>query len=135
MQDGEVTTDEFKKALQNHCVGKSYNDFPKAFKAFIDGFFRTVDIDGRNWKHADTYKVCLKEQLKPHQKTNDLLQLHSMFFFVYFGFLICWSLFLFETFFQFFRAFTRLSLLLLCYFAYFGFSSQISQIIFCLLKN
>jgi Ca2+-binding EF-hand superfamily protein len=45
-KDGEVTTDEFKKALQNHCVGKSYTDFPKAFKAFIDGFFRTVDVDG-----------------------------------------------------------------------------------------
>jgi hypothetical protein len=46
LQDGEVSVDEFKKALQNHCVGKSYADFPKAFKAFIDGFFRTVDVDG-----------------------------------------------------------------------------------------
>ena len=45
-QDGEVTVDEFKKAIQNNCTGKAYGDFPKAFKAFIEGLFRTVDIDG-----------------------------------------------------------------------------------------
>jgi len=45
-KDGEVTVDEFKKAIQNNCTGKAYGDFPKAFKAFIEGLFRTVDIDG-----------------------------------------------------------------------------------------
>ena len=45
-QDGEVTVDEFKKAIQNNCTGKAYGEFPKAFKAFIEGLFRTVDIDG-----------------------------------------------------------------------------------------
>jgi hypothetical protein len=76
-----VTTDEFKKALQNHCVGKSYNDFPKAFKAFIDGFFRTVDIDGRNRKHDDTHtQSVLLEQLKPHQKTKDNCALYVFSF-------------------------------------------------------
>ena len=46
LQDGEVSGDEFRKAIQNNCMGKSYNDLPKAFKAFIDGYFKTVDIDG-----------------------------------------------------------------------------------------
>ena len=45
-QDGEVTVDEFKKAIQKNCMGKTYGDFPKAFKSFIEGLFRTVDIDG-----------------------------------------------------------------------------------------
>lgn len=45
-KDGEVTAEEFKKAIQTNCVGKSYNDFPGAFKSFIDGYFRTVDVDG-----------------------------------------------------------------------------------------
>lgn len=56
-KDGEVTTDEFKKALQNHCVGKSYNDFPAAFKAFIDGFFRTVDVDGDGTVGISEYRL------------------------------------------------------------------------------
>lgn len=46
LQDGEVTTAEFKKAIQANCVGKAYTDFPSAFKMFIDGFFKTIDIDG-----------------------------------------------------------------------------------------
>ena len=41
-----MTVDEFKKAIQNNCTGKAYADFPKAFKAFIEGMFKTVDIDG-----------------------------------------------------------------------------------------
>merc|ERR1711884_975036 len=45
-KDGEVTVEEFKKAIQNNCTGKAYADFPKAFKAFIEGMFKTVDIDG-----------------------------------------------------------------------------------------
>jgi hypothetical protein len=46
IQDGEVSVEEFKKAIQTHCTGKMYMDFPTAFKAFIDGYFKTVDIDG-----------------------------------------------------------------------------------------
>jgi Ca2+-binding EF-hand superfamily protein len=45
-KDGEVSTDEFKKAIQTNCVGKAYADFPGAFKTFIAGFFRTIDVDG-----------------------------------------------------------------------------------------
>jgi Ca2+-binding EF-hand superfamily protein len=45
-KDGEVSAEEFKKAIQTNCVGKSYNDFPGALKAFVDVFFRTIDVDG-----------------------------------------------------------------------------------------
>jgi len=45
-KDGEVSVEEFKKAIQSNCTGKAYKDFPAAFKTFIDGYFRTVDVDG-----------------------------------------------------------------------------------------
>merc|ERR1711970_362398 len=35
-KNGEVDVDEFKQAVMKHCVGKSYAQFPKAFKAFIE---------------------------------------------------------------------------------------------------
>merc|ERR1712156_918802 len=45
-KDGEVSTDEFMKAIQTNCVGKSFNDFPNAFKTFISGAFQAIDVDG-----------------------------------------------------------------------------------------
>merc|ERR1711922_49135 len=45
-KDGEVSTDEFMKAIQTNCVGKSFNDFPNAFKIFISGAFQAIDVDG-----------------------------------------------------------------------------------------
>lgn len=56
-KDGEVTTDEFKKAIQANCVGKGYKDFPGAFKSFIDGFFKTIDVDGDGTVGIDEYRV------------------------------------------------------------------------------
>ena len=38
--------DEFKKGISVSCKGKTYKDFPEAFKFFIDSSFRTIDIDG-----------------------------------------------------------------------------------------
>lgn len=43
--DGIVTVDEFKKAVQNSCIGKRYDDFPQAMKAFIETNFRMIDIN------------------------------------------------------------------------------------------
>ena len=34
------------KAIEKHCGGKVYADFPVAFKAFITGLFKSVDVDG-----------------------------------------------------------------------------------------
>lgn len=45
-KDGEVSTEEFKKGIEVSCKGKSYNEFPTAFKFFIDSCFRTIDVDG-----------------------------------------------------------------------------------------
>lgn len=53
LQDGEVSADEFKKAIQTNCVGKSYADFPGALKSFVDTIFRSIDVDGNflPWKN------------------------------------------------------------------------------------
>lgn len=45
-QDGVVTIEEFKRAVQNSCVGRSYNDFPQAMKMFIDSHFKILDMNG-----------------------------------------------------------------------------------------
>jgi len=45
-KDGEVSVEEFKKGIDLSCKGKSYNDFPSAFKYFISSQFRTIDVDG-----------------------------------------------------------------------------------------
>jgi len=45
-KNGEVDVDEFKKAVQDHCVGKDYGSFPPAFKCFIENQFKSIDIDG-----------------------------------------------------------------------------------------
>merc|ERR1711993_11993 len=41
-KDGEVSTDEFIKAIQSNCVGKSYVDFPPAFKSFVTSVFKSI---------------------------------------------------------------------------------------------
>merc|ERR1712121_125671 len=45
-KDGEVDTEEFKKAVQANCHGKAFSDMPGAFKAFVDVYFKTIDVDG-----------------------------------------------------------------------------------------
>ena len=46
IQDGQVSVDEFKSAVKNACVGKPFDDFPSALKAFISSHFSTVDVNG-----------------------------------------------------------------------------------------
>merc|ERR1711862_201748 len=45
-KDNEVGAEEFKKAVQTNCQGKAFADMPAAFKAFVDTYFRTIDVDG-----------------------------------------------------------------------------------------
>jgi len=45
-KDGEVSADEFIKAIEKNCENKSFAEFPPAFKAFITGVFRSIDVDG-----------------------------------------------------------------------------------------
>ncbi|MCI2449243.1 EF-hand domain-containing protein, partial [Listeria monocytogenes] len=56
-KDGEVTVDEFKKAVQNLCVGKKYDEFPSCFKTVISRLFRTVDINGDGLVGVDEYRL------------------------------------------------------------------------------
>ena len=42
--------EEFKKAVQTNCQGKAFADMPSAFKAFVDTYFRTIDVDGTSSK-------------------------------------------------------------------------------------
>lgn len=46
LQDGQVTVDEFKQAIQKHCQGKNWADLPRAFKTFISSTFKTIDVNG-----------------------------------------------------------------------------------------
>lgn len=47
-QDGQVTVDEFKQAIQKNCNGKGYSAFPTAFKVFISNMFKTIDVNGES---------------------------------------------------------------------------------------
>ena len=46
-QDLEVSVEEFKSAVGQVCLGKTYADFPLGFKRFIDSSYLTVDVDGK----------------------------------------------------------------------------------------
>jgi len=46
-QDDQVTVDEFKQAIQNNCHGKTFTNFPTAFKTFISTMFKTIDVNGK----------------------------------------------------------------------------------------
>jgi len=56
-KDGEVTVEEFKKAVQTHCQGKGYGDFPNAFKTFIGNQFKTIDVNGDGIVGLDEYRL------------------------------------------------------------------------------
>jgi len=56
-KDGEVSVDEFKKGIEMSCKGKTYTDFPGAFKAFIDQLFKSIDVDGDGSVGLTEYRV------------------------------------------------------------------------------
>merc|ERR1719410_3217168 len=45
-KDGEVDAQEFADAVKKNCMGKAFADMPGAFKAFIDQYFKSIDVDG-----------------------------------------------------------------------------------------
>jgi len=55
-RDGKITTDEFKEAVRSTCVGKKYSEFPQAMKAFIDAFFKVIDINGDGVVGIEEYR-------------------------------------------------------------------------------
>jgi hypothetical protein len=56
LQDGKITTDEFKQAVQQCCMGRRYEDFPQAMKMFIDSNFKMVDLNDDGVIGADEYR-------------------------------------------------------------------------------
>jgi len=56
-KNGEVDVDEFKKAVQDNCVGKSYDSFPPMFRVFIENQFRSIDINGDGLIGVDEYRL------------------------------------------------------------------------------
>merc|ERR1712168_803219 len=56
-KDGEVSVEEFKQAVQTHCKGKKYDDFPAAFKVFIMNQFKTIDVNGDGLVGVDEYRL------------------------------------------------------------------------------
>jgi len=56
-KDGVVTTDEFKGAVKNACVGKKYAEFPQAMKMFIDSNFATIDINADGVVGVEEFRV------------------------------------------------------------------------------
>jgi len=55
-KNGEVDVDEFKKAVQDNCVGKDYASFPPAFKVFIENQFKSIDINGDGSVGLDEFR-------------------------------------------------------------------------------
>jgi len=55
-KNGEVDADEFKKAVQDNCVGKDYASFPPAFKVFIENQFKSIDINSDGSVGLDEYR-------------------------------------------------------------------------------
>ncbi|KAF5280831.1 hypothetical protein FQR65_LT14938 [Abscondita terminalis] len=56
LQDGKITVDEFKQAVQQCCLGKRYDDLPQAMKMFIDSSFKMVDMNDDGIIDADEYR-------------------------------------------------------------------------------
>jgi len=55
-KNGEVDSDEFKKAVADNCVGKDYASFPPAFKVFIENQFKAIDVDGDGTVNIEEYR-------------------------------------------------------------------------------
>lgn len=60
-KDGEVSDEEFKKALQKVCLGKSFAQFPAGFKAFISNQYCSVDVDGKSHQYSTPQNYSIFE--------------------------------------------------------------------------
>jgi len=56
-KDGEVSAEEFLKAIEANCGNKTYDQLPPAFKAFITGTFKSIDVDGDGTVGLTEYRV------------------------------------------------------------------------------
>merc|ERR1712029_846718 len=67
-KDGEVSTDEFKKAIKDNCMGKPYCEMPAASRQCIEGFFKTIDVDGDGSVSLDGLDAAYEKLLSDEDK-------------------------------------------------------------------
>ncbi|XP_013148329.1 PREDICTED: sarcoplasmic calcium-binding protein 1 isoform X1 [Papilio polytes] len=62
--DGIITVDEFKQAVMNCCVGRKYEDFPQAMRAFIESNFRMIDLNSDGVLALEEYRYdCVQRMV------------------------------------------------------------------------
>ncbi|CAG9788894.1 unnamed protein product [Diatraea saccharalis] len=70
--DGMITVEEFKQAVKNSCVGRKYEDFPQAMKAFIESNFRMIDINSDGVIGIEEYRYdCVQRMVLEDIKVID----------------------------------------------------------------
>ncbi|CAF4878652.1 unnamed protein product [Pieris macdunnoughi] len=70
--DGTVSVEEFKQAVKNTCVGKKYEDFPQAMKAFIETNFRMIDINADGLMGIEEFRYdCIQRMVVEDIKVID----------------------------------------------------------------
>jgi len=58
-KDQEVSVEEFKAAIKQHCSGKGFSEFPSAFRGFIANDFKTMDINGDGFVGIDEFRLSV----------------------------------------------------------------------------
>lgn len=72
LQDGMITVEEFKQAVKNSCVGRKYEEFPQAMKAFIESNFRMIDINSDGVIGIEEYRYdCVQRMVLEDIKVID----------------------------------------------------------------
>ncbi|CAK1555555.1 unnamed protein product [Leptosia nina] len=70
--DGTVSVDEFKQAVKTTCVGKKYEDFPQAMRAFIESNFRMIDINDDGIMGVEEFRYdCIQRMVVDDIKVID----------------------------------------------------------------
>lgn len=67
-----ISVEEFKTAVKNSCVGKKYEDFPQAMKAFIESNFKMIDINSDGVIGVEEYRYdCVQRMVVDDIKVID----------------------------------------------------------------
>lgn len=67
-----ISVEEFKTAVKNSCVGKKYDEFPQAMKAFIESNFKMIDINADGVIGVEEYRYdCVQRMVVDDIKVID----------------------------------------------------------------
>ncbi|XP_037958302.1 sarcoplasmic calcium-binding protein 1 [Teleopsis dalmanni] len=77
-KDGKISNKEFKDAVKKTCVGKKYDDFPQAMRAFIEANFKVLDINNDGIVGIEEYRYnCISriaiDDITPVDKSFDAM--------------------------------------------------------------